>query len=140
LLAGDAPRSRCPRRVDPQRGYRPVGAAVSRQAMITSDGQLISEAVITQLGADDEVARLRRRIADWLDGVDDELRDPLSWAFAGTPKHFRPLTLFACHHSEQPQSDPVGLAFAVELMHNMSLIVDDVLDASDERRGLSTVR
>jgi geranylgeranyl pyrophosphate synthase len=98
--------------------------------------------VIAQLGADAEVAQLRHRVNAWLDGVDDELRESLSWAFAGTPKHFRPLTVFACHRAMHttPASEAVELAFAVELMHNMSLIIDDVLDESDERRGIDTVQ
>src|SRR5947199_1904701 len=31
-------------------------------------------------------------------------------------------------------------AFAIELVHNMSLIIDDVLDSSVERRGVATVQ
>jgi geranylgeranyl pyrophosphate synthase len=100
-----------------------------------------SDDVIAQLGAAAEIELLRARIATWLEGADDELRDSLAWAFAGTPKHFRPVTLFACHRAvhETPPSEAVELAFAMELMHNMSLIVDDVLDESDERRGIATV-
>jgi geranylgeranyl pyrophosphate synthase len=51
------------------------------------------------------------------------------------------VTLFACHRAvhDRPTSEAVRLAFAMELMHNMSLIVDDVLDESDERRGIPTV-
>jgi geranylgeranyl pyrophosphate synthase len=103
--------------------------------------QVLSDAVIAQLDATDDVARLRERIAAWLDQVDPELRDALTWAFSGTPKHFRPLTLFACDRAVHatPSPDAVELAFAVELMHNMSLIVDDVLDVSQERRGIATV-
>jgi geranylgeranyl pyrophosphate synthase len=84
---------------------------------------------------------LRERISAWLGGVDDELREPLTWAFSGTPKHFRPLTLFACNRAvhDTPASEAVELAFAVELMHNKALIVDDVLDGSEERRGIATV-
>jgi geranylgeranyl pyrophosphate synthase len=41
---------------------------------------------------------------------------------------------------ETPASEAVELAFAVELMHNMSLIVDDVLDGSAERRGIATIQ
>lgn len=110
--------------------------------MITSNGRLTSDEVIDQLGAGDEIALLRRRIDSWLGSVDDELREPLTWAFSGTPKHFRPLTLFACHRATQgaPGPDAVELAFAVELMHNMSLIVDDVLDGSAERRGVATIQ
>jgi geranylgeranyl pyrophosphate synthase len=101
-----------------------------------------SEDVIVALGAESEVARLRRRIDRWLDEVDAEVRAPLAWAFAGVPKHFRPLTLFACRRAlgETVTEDTIELAFAMELMHNMSLVIDDVLDGSDERRGIATVQ
>jgi geranylgeranyl pyrophosphate synthase len=106
-----------------------------------TSGAVASEDVIAQLGASAEIGLLRERIATWLESVDDELREPLTWALAGTPKHFRPLTLFACHRAvlDTATSDAVELAFAVELMHNMSLVVDDVLDGSDERRGIATL-
>jgi geranylgeranyl pyrophosphate synthase len=101
----------------------------------------VTESVVIELGARGEIELLRRRIEDWLLTIDDELRDPVAWAFAGTPKHFRPLTVFACHRAvhETPPSGAVGAAFAIELMHNMSLIIDDVLDGSDHRRGVPTV-
>jgi geranylgeranyl pyrophosphate synthase len=104
-------------------------------------GLVASDEVIAQLGAAAEIQLLRERLEAWLESVDEELREPLTWAFSGTPKHFRPVTLFACHRAvhDTPASEAVGLAFAVELMHNMSLIVDDVLDGSDERRGVPTV-
>ncbi len=100
-----------------------------------------SDEVIAELGATGEIRLLRERIATWLEGVDDEMREALAWAFAGAPKHFRPVTLFACHRAvhDTPPAEAVDLAFAMELMHNMSLIVDDVLDGSDERRGIATV-
>jgi geranylgeranyl pyrophosphate synthase len=104
-------------------------------------GLVASDDVIAQLGAADEIELLRERLAMWLESVDDELRESLTWAFAGTPKQFRPVTLFACHRAvhETPASEAVDFAFAVELVHNMSLIVDDILDRSDERRGIATV-
>jgi geranylgeranyl pyrophosphate synthase len=97
--------------------------------------------VIARLGASAEIDLLRERLGTWLENVDDELREPLTWALSGTPKHFRPVTLFACHRAthDTPAFKAVELAFAVELVHNMSLIVDDVLDASDTRRGIATV-
>jgi geranylgeranyl pyrophosphate synthase len=106
-----------------------------------STGLVASDDVIAQLGAGAEIQLLRERLASWLESVDDELREPLTWAVAGTPKHFRPLTLFACHRAvhRTPASEAAELAFAVELLHNMSLIVDDVLDGSDKRRGIATV-
>jgi geranylgeranyl pyrophosphate synthase len=102
-----------------------------------------AEQVIAALDASEQVGLLRARVDAWLAGVDDELREPLEWAFAGKPKYFRPLTVFACQRAvEQEQAsacDVVDLAFAVELMHNMSLVVDDLLDRSPERRGVATV-
>jgi geranylgeranyl pyrophosphate synthase len=98
--------------------------------------------VIAQLGAQREIALVRTRIAEWLGHVDDELRETLEWTFKGTQKHFRPLTLFACHRAVHGRSLPpqaVELAFVVELVHNMSLIIDDILDESAERRGIATI-
>jgi geranylgeranyl pyrophosphate synthase len=108
---------------------------------VTTAGVVASDDVIAELGAAAEIELLRERLAGWLESIDDELREPLTWAFGGTPKHFRPVTLFACRRAvrETPASEVVQLAFAVELVHNMSLIVDDVLDGSDERRGIATV-
>jgi geranylgeranyl pyrophosphate synthase len=100
-----------------------------------------SDGVIATLGAEREIELTRGRVAQWLERVDDELHEPLAWAFAGTPKHFRPLTVFAAHRAvhDSPAAEAVTYAFAVELMHNMSLIVDDVLDSSAARRGVATV-
>jgi geranylgeranyl pyrophosphate synthase len=56
----------------------------------------------------------------------------------GRAKYFRPVTLFACHHavSDDPVPEDVLLsAAAVEVAHNVSLIVDDILDRSRLRRG-----
>lgn len=113
--------------------------------MTTTDGDVVVETadqVVAQLGAQHEIALVRARIADWLHQVDDELREPLEWTFKGTQKHFRPLTLFACHravHGSPVPSETVELAFVVELVHNMSLIIDDILDESAERRGIATI-
>jgi geranylgeranyl pyrophosphate synthase len=106
-----------------------------------TDGVAANDAVLAELGATAEVEMLRARIASWQETINDELRAPLERAFSGTPKYFRPATLFACRRAmgETAVSRSVDLAFAVELMHNMSLIVDDMLDGSDERRGLPTV-
>jgi geranylgeranyl pyrophosphate synthase len=96
-----------------------------------------------RLDAAREVGLLRERVARWLEEVDAELQEPLASAFAGTPKSFRPLTLFAAHRALRETPPPpaaIELAFAVELTHNMSLIVDDILDESLERRGVATLQ
>lgn len=93
-------------------------------------GAVASDDVIARLGVATEVQLLRERLATWLESVDDELRESLAWALGGAPKHFRPVTLFACHRAvhDTPATEAVEVAFAVELVHNMSLIVDDLLD------------
>ena len=101
-----------------------------------------TDVVIADLGASDAIDEVRARIERWLREVDEELRQPLEWMFSGPQKHFRPLTLFACHEAVGGgpiDPDTVELAFAVELVHNMSLIVDDILDESRERRGIATI-
>jgi geranylgeranyl pyrophosphate synthase len=98
--------------------------------------------VIEQLGFGQEIELLRDRLVKWVGEVDRELQEPLRWALSGEPKHFRPLTLFACHrasHATAVAEDTVRSAFVIELVHNMSLIVDDILDGSDTRRGIATL-
>jgi geranylgeranyl pyrophosphate synthase len=98
--------------------------------------------VASTLGVEQEIALLRERLDRWLEGADPELRDPLRWALAGRPKHFRPLTVFACRRAvgRPVTEETVELAFAVELLHNMTLVVDDVLDGSPDRRGVATLQ
>src|SRR6202035_5718792 len=131
------------RRLHPTRGAPPAPAAPSLSHQAVASAVMPSLDVIAQLGATEEIGLLRDRIATWVERCDEDLRDPLAWAFSGSPKHFRPLTLFACHRGvhERPRlSEAVELAFAVELAHNMSLIIDDVLDESQTRRGLATIQ
>jgi geranylgeranyl pyrophosphate synthase len=98
---------------------------------------------IARLDAAAEIALLRARVAGWLQSVDPELREPLAGAFGGSPKSFRPLTVFAAHrglHASAPPPQAIEMAFVVELAHNMSLIVDDILDESELRRGIATIQ
>ncbi|MCW3026940.1 MAG: Geranylgeranyl pyrophosphate synthase [Solirubrobacterales bacterium] len=102
-----------------------------------------SEDPVVKLGAAREISLLRGRVEEWLNDVDEELRPPLASAFAGTPKSFRPLTLFAAHralHRGPTPATVIEQAFAIELAHNMSLIVDDILDESELRRGMATIQ
>lgn len=101
-----------------------------------------TDEVIARLGLAEEIAALRARIDAWLGQVDPELGGPLEWAFMGKPKHFRPLTVFCCYRAVHGRPVPAATiehAFLVELMHNMTLIVDDILDESPDRRGFAAV-
>ena len=70
------------------------------------------------------------------------MRSQLDWQCLGRSKYFRPLTVFACSQATRPGAiapDVLRGAIGIELLHNVSLIVDDILDASDERRGVPTL-
>jgi geranylgeranyl pyrophosphate synthase len=70
------------------------------------------------------------------------MQEPLRWQFLGRSKYFRPLTVFACcraTHDADVSPEVLRGAVAVELLHNVSLIVDDILDGSDDRRGVPTL-
>jgi geranylgeranyl pyrophosphate synthase len=98
--------------------------------------------VIAALGFTNEMAILRERIGHWAATRDPEIRAELEWQFMSGSKYFRPLTLFACYRSMNPGPIPDHImtsALVVEMFHNMTLIIDDILDRSDERRGRATL-
>ena len=98
--------------------------------------------VIAALGFDLEIGCLREMIADWVAGSDDEMRAALEWQFLGGSKYFRPLTVFSCYRAVDGGPIPehiMNSALAVELFHNVSLIIDDIVDKSPMRRGRATL-
>lgn len=104
--------------------------------------QSTTAGIISALRFDDEIARLRAMIETWVEDASAEMRPMLAWQFFATPKYFRPLTIFGCHRSTVGGPAPETLirsAAVLEMMHNVSLIIDDILDESDERRGKPTL-
>lgn len=98
--------------------------------------------VIAQLGFQAEVACLREELAAWIARCDDEIREVLRWQFQAGSKYFRPLTIFSCYRAIYQGEVPPGLirsACVLEMFHNVSLIVDDILDHSAYRRGVPTL-
>jgi geranylgeranyl pyrophosphate synthase len=98
--------------------------------------------IIATLGLADDVARLQAYIAAWVAGASAEMRPLLEWQFIAKAKYFRPLTIFSCYQAvhDGPVPDAIIRSAAVlEMMHNVSLIIDDILDKSDERRGKATM-
>src|SRR6266699_2174438 len=99
-------------------------------------------AVITELGFNFEMDCLREEIGRWVAACHEELRDPLEWQFLGGAKYFRPLTVFSCYRAGHGGPIPqqiVRSAQVVEIFHNVSLIIDDIIDKSENRRGRSTL-
>jgi len=93
-------------------------------------------------GFDAELGQLREFLQAWAGKSSAELKPLLEWQFLGRSKYFRPVTVFACHAAmfEEPVADlTIRSAAAVEMVHNVSLIVDDILDRSRFRRGVLTL-
>ena len=104
---------------------------------------LTAQDVIRDIGLEPECDRLRERVIHWVEHSDPDMRPMLRQQFEGSSKYFRPLAVFACHHavSAQPLPDHVLVAAqAIELFHNVTLIVDDLVDRSATRRGKLTLQ
>jgi len=98
--------------------------------------------IIAGLGFSDEIRRLRVVIEDWIGQASPEMQPLLQWQFVAGSKYFRPLTIFSCYRSLSSERIPdqiIRSAAVLEMMHNVSLIIDDILDESDERRGKATL-
>ena len=98
--------------------------------------------VVAELGFAAEVEALRGALAAWIAQASEEVREPLTWQFNGRSKYFRPLTVFSCYRALYQGPLPPTLirsAVVVEMFHNVSLIVDDILDRSRFRRGELTL-
>jgi geranylgeranyl pyrophosphate synthase len=98
--------------------------------------------VAHQLGFAREIHDLRRELDAWVRQASPEIREPLAWQFAGGSKYFRPLTAFSCYRAMYQGPLPPGLirsARVLEMFHNVSLIVDDIVDRSSHRRGRLTL-
>jgi geranylgeranyl pyrophosphate synthase len=104
---------------------------------------LTADALARRLGVAADLRRLRAHITLWIEQSDREMRAPLKWQLVTASKYFRPLTIFACHRATTASaiiaSDVMRAAVALELFHNVSLIVDDILDRSRARRGRPTL-
>jgi len=101
-----------------------------------------TEDVIAQLGFTEEVGRLRTMLTEWVERCNSEVHELLDWQFQGKSKYFRPLTVLSCYRALYPGPIPSVLlrtAAAVEMFHNVSLIIDDILDKSSQRRGKPTL-
>ena len=90
------------------------------------------------LGLTSDLDRLHEVIGDWIEDCDPEVREMVQRQMSARAKYFRPVTVFACHRAMTTRPVPIRVlraAAAVELIHNVSLIVDDILDRSRYRRG-----
>jgi len=114
-----------------------VGCGRTRKLLVSDSAR-----VIAALGFEAEIGCLREEIARWIAGADEEIRSALEWQFQGGSKYFRPLTVWSCYRAIYRGRIPPGLirsAAVLEMFHNVSLIIDDILDRSRFRRGVLTL-
>lgn len=109
---------------------------------VTRIGTVPVDDLPRRLGIAAELDRLRNFIATWLQSSAGEMRELLRWQLLARSKYFRPLTIFACQRAASRESVSDRLlrsAVALELFHNVSLIIDDIVDHSRHRRGKLTL-
>lgn len=87
------------------------------------------------------VERVEKEIAHLpLPGLPASLYDPQRYVLQMGGKRIRPVfTLLACGLCGGKIDDAIPAALSVELLHNFTLIHDDIMDQADSRRGMPVV-
>lgn len=68
------------------------------------------------------------------------LYEPLKYVLSGGGKRIRPMILIlSCEAFEGKFEDAVDAAIAIEILHNFTLVHDDIMDNADTRRGRDTI-
>ncbi|SEO54593.1 geranylgeranyl diphosphate synthase, type I [Halogranum amylolyticum] len=83
------------------------------------------------------VALVNDRLEAVVEAVEpDELSDELAHVALAGGKRVRPaVTILSCEAAGGTPDDAVDFAVGIELVHNASLVIDDIIDRSDIRRG-----
>jgi len=83
------------------------------------------------------VAMANERLSEVTGAVDPpQLSEEIEHVVLAGGKRVRPtVTLLACEAAGGDPDDAVDFAVGVELVHNASLVIDDIIDRSDVRRG-----
>ncbi len=83
------------------------------------------------------VALVDDRLEAAIDAVEpDELSAELEHVVLAGGKRVRPaVTILACEACNGDPDDAVDFAAGIEFVHNASLVIDDIIDRSDVRRG-----
>lgn len=68
------------------------------------------------------------------------LYDPMKYVLSASGKRIRPLLiLLACEAVGGTMNEAINAAVAIEVLHNFTLVHDDIMDHADSRRGRATV-
>jgi len=85
-------------------------------------------------------SRVEERLEAVLDAVEpSELADEVRQISLSGGKRVRPtVTVLVCEALGGDPEDAVDFAVGIELVHNASLVIDDIIDDSDTRRGVDS--
>ncbi len=85
-------------------------------------------------------ALIEGRLVEVVDGVDPEtLSEEVRHVTLSGGKRVRPMvTILACETVGGTAEDAVDFGVGIELVHNASLVVDDIIDRSELRRGTAS--
>jgi len=86
------------------------------------------------------VSLVEARLEEVIEAVDPpELSDEVAHVALAGGKRVRPaVTILACEACGGEPADAADFAVAIELVHNASLVIDDIIDRSDVRRGTAS--
>jgi len=86
------------------------------------------------------VSMVETRLEEVIEAVDPpELSEEVAHVALAGGKRVRPaVTVLACEACGGDPADAVDFAVAIELVHNASLVIDDIIDRSDVRRGTAS--
>ena len=66
----------------------------------------------------------------------ESLYEPLQYVLNGGGKRIRRMmVIFACEAAGGKMEDALNAAVAIEMLHNFTLVDDDIMDNADTRRG-----
>ncbi len=94
---------------------------------------------------DGKFEELRKKVEDRIKDVTtisepQELYEPYNYFMAEGGKRIRPvLSMIACGAVGGDPDEALDCGVAIEIMHNFTLVHDDIMDRSDMRRGRATV-
>lgn len=86
-------------------------------------------------------AQIDTRLAQVIDRTEPEtMYTPARYVLEGGGKRIRPvLVMLACEAVGGRADDALDAGVAVEILHNFTLVHDDIMDNADQRRGRQTV-
>lgn len=85
--------------------------------------------------------QIEARAFEYLEKVETQiLKDPFEYLLKGGGKRIRPiLVLVACGIAGGDTDEAVDMALSMEILHNFTLVHDDIMDSSPIRRGRDTI-